>query len=373
MASSAGVLSYHLSRLSIGLKKMGHSIVVLSGSKEQTDGLSAELSSCGIDRYVSDHIDKTGFHDICESKNDIQKILETEHVDVVHAQGATHSLGAYFAVKSLHPAERPTILTSVHSTPMKGLLQAPKWQLMTTILNRYSDGILAVSNYTKTSLMKHGLNPLKTTVIHNGLDLTEFDDNAQMAKMDFETGNSDRPAIACVANLTPTKGQQYYLMAARDVLKKHPARFYVVGDGPQRKYLEKLACSLHIEEDVVFTGRIQWPEIYFFLSNVANICVSASISENFPFYILECMAACKPVVATNVGGVSEAIIDGVNAYLVPPRDSTSMANAMLELVNNPEGARDMGASGRKLVEQKFAMETLAKKLTDVYATAHARI
>lgn len=366
MASSSGFLSYHLTRLSISLQRIGHNVIVLSGSKEQINGLSMELSASDIDQFVSDSIDKTGVHDIYESEKEIQKIIETNDVDVVHAQGATHSLGAYLAVKSLPSTKRPSILTSVHSTPWRGSLQIPKLLLMTKILNMCSDAILPVSDFTKEVLVKYGLNPKKTMTTHNGLDLNEFDNAAQKAKMNLGTTQSNVPVVVCVANLIQVKGLEYYLMAAADVLKKNPAKFYVVGNGPQRKYLEKLACNLQIEKNVVFTGRIQWPEIYFFLSRVADICVSSSISENFPFYILECMAAKKPIASTNVGGVPEAVIDGVSGYLVPPRDPKSLANAILRLINNPETAREMSASARRLVEQRFSIEILSKKLGDIY-------
>lgn len=86
----------------------------------------------------------------------------------------------------------------------------------------------------------------------------------------------------------------------------------------------------------------------------------------------KCMAARKPIVATNVGGVSEAVINGVNGYLVPPRDPASLAKAILKLINNPETARKMGARGRRLVEQRFSMNVITRKLNDVYELALKR-
>ena len=216
------------------------------------------------------------------------------------------------------------------------------------------------------------MNPKKATTAYNAIDLNEFDDASRRSPIDFETRKSDEPTVVCVANLTPIKGQEYYLMAAEEVLKNHPATFYVVGSGPRRRYLEELAHRLGIKKNVVFTDRIQWPQIYHFLSNEADICISSSVSEHFPFYILECMAARKPIVATNVGGVPEAVIDGVNGSLVPPRDPTSLAKAILRLINDPDKAKEMGLKGRKLVEQRFSMDMITRKLKDVYELALKR-
>ncbi len=306
VASSSGILSYHIARLSMNLKKKGHDVIVLSGPKEQVVGLSDELTKAGILHSKSYYIDKKTIQDIYKTRNDIRRILELGCVDSIHAQGATHALAAYLAVKTLRSAERPSIVTSVHSIPNNGFLEKIEWTAMIAILNICSDMILPVSNYTKKLLIKHGLNPKKVITIYNAIDLNEFDKTTKKANIEFKILNTD-PNIVCVANLTPIKGQEYYLMAAKEVLNHYSANFYVIGDGPRRKYLEEITHNLGIEKSVIFTGRIQWPEIYNLLWNTADICVSSSLSENFPFYILECMAAAKPVIATDVGGVSEAV------------------------------------------------------------------
>jgi glycosyltransferase involved in cell wall biosynthesis len=351
------------------LKKIGHDVTVLSGPNEQVTGLSDELREVGIRHFKSRNIDKMTVHNIYKSKNDIKRILELKDVDVIHAQGAIHALPAYLAVRSIRSAERPSIVTNVHSTPKEGFLQKPKWTVMTTILNLCSDVILPVSNNTRERLIKHGVAPKKTITIHNAIDLDVFDAASRRGKIDFKRDEIGKPTIVCVANLTPIKGQDYYLMANAKVLRQHPARFYVVGSGPQRKHLEELARRLGIEKEIVFTGRIQWPKIYHFLSNIADICISSSISENFPFYILECMAAGKPIVATNVGGVSECVIDGVTGYLVPPKDPSSLAIAISKLIDDPDHARKMGAEARKTVERKFSMQVMTRKLAEIYEFA----
>jgi len=366
IASSSGVgLTYHLTRLSIGLKKKGHDVIVLSGPREQAAGLSAELTNAGIEHFRSNYIDKKGCWSVYKGKEEIQRILKMKNFDVIHANGATHALKAYLAAESVN--KKPVRVTSVHSIPRENHFQNLRWKLMVNILNKCSDIILPVSNYTKERLIQHGIDIQKTRTIYNSIDVEAFDKDSQKAQVNLNKGNG--PAIVCVGNLTEVKGQQYYLMAAAKVLKHYPARFYIIGDGPLRPYLEDLAHRLGIEENVVFTGRIHWPEIYYVLSNIADICVSSSISENFPFYILECMAARKPIAATNVGGVSEAVIDGVNGYLIAPKDPNSMAMAILKLIEEPYKARKMGMEGRRILEQKFSTDLITSQLSIVYESA----
>jgi glycosyltransferase involved in cell wall biosynthesis len=365
MASSSGILSYHLTRLSIGLNKKEHDVTVLSGPKEQVEGLSVELVNIGVEHLKSRYLDEKGVYSVYEGSKDIQRILKMKEFDIIHANGAIHALEAYLAVKSLN--KKPVIVTSVHSIPRRKYLQDLEWALIVKILNKCSNVITPVSNYTKGQLIRHGVDNQKTITIYNSIDLDAFDKDSQ--KTWINLNKNDEPAIACVGNLTEVKGQQYYLMASAKVLKHYSAKFYVIGDGPLRLYLEDFADRLGIEKNVVFTGRIHWPEIYYVLSNIADICVSSSISENFPFYTLECMAARKPIVATNVGGISEAVIDGVSGYLAPPKDPSSMAEAITKLIEDPEKAKKMGREGRRILEQNFSMSVITDKLSHVYELA----
>ena len=371
IASSSGTLSYHLSRLSIALKRNGYDVTVLSGPKEQVKGLSTELAEAGIGHFTSKFIDKIRFYSICKGKEEILKILKIKDIDIIHANGATHALHAYLGVRSFSSIKRPAIVTSVHSFPRDKFLRKPKLIAMTTILNKCSDVILPVSNYTKKQLIMHGLNSQKTITIHNAIDLSVFDYASRTAHVNLKR-DQNKPNIVYAANLVPVKGHKYYLMAAAKVLRECKALFYVIGDGSLREYLRRLAYRLGIEKNVVFTGRIHWPEIYYVLSNIADICVSSSLSENFPFYIIECMAARKPIIATDVGGVSEAIIDGVNGYLIPPRDSVSLAKAILKLIKDPYKAAELGLKGRQIVEKQFSMDVIIQKIKRIYESTLRR-
>lgn len=357
-------VAYHLTQLSVNLQKFGHDVSVLSGPKEQAKGLKDQLLSNGINHYTSRFIDKSGFTNIQKTKKEIQKILEGNHFDIIHTQGVTQTLATHLALKSIKHTKKPSIATSAHFIPFFHTLD-PRKTMMKKILNDYSDVVLPVSCYTEKQLERIGVVAEKLKVVHNALDVNMFD-SSSLNSVNIDGYDNKLPSIVYAANLLPLKGQQNLLWAASDVLKTYDAKFYFIGDGQERLALEKLAVKLGIEKNVVFTGRIHWPEIYYVLSNLATVCVSTSESENFPYYILECMAARKPVVAANVGGISEAVFDKLNGYLVPNRDPSSVASALKNLLGDPSQGMRMGIEGRKLIEQKFSMRQLTKTLTDIY-------
>src|SRR5262249_55996952 len=124
------------------------------------------------------------------------------------------------------------------------------------------------------------------------------------------------------------------------------------------------------ETDVFFTGRC---EHIADLLSISDVCVLSSVAEGFSNSILEYMGASRPVVATNVGGAREAIIEGETGYLVRPGDDETMAARITELLRNPDRARSMGRRGRQVVEQKFSPAAQLAQTEQLYDLLLARV
>jgi glycosyltransferase involved in cell wall biosynthesis len=140
-------------------------------------------------------------------------------------------------------------------------------------------------------------------------------------------------------------------------------RFLIIGDGGLKKQLMDLSSNLGVSKNVMFLGfRSDIPE----LLSVMDVLVLASLREGFSNAILEAMAAMKPVVATNVGGNPEVIIDGVTGLIVPPKDPHSMAQAILNLLQNEDLAQQMGEAGRRRVENHFTIDVITQKYIQLY-------
>ena len=133
--------------------------------------------------------------------------------------------------------------------------------------------------------------------------------------------------------------------------------FLIVGDGPGRSELERLARDLCIASNVHFTGfRSDIPE----LLSVFDVSVLSSYPfvETFPLAILESMAAAKPVVATDVGSLSDMVVQGETGFLVPPDHPEALAQAILLLLKDKTLALKMAEAGRKRVENNFTIERM---------------
>jgi len=155
-----------------------------------------------------------------------------------------------------------------------------------------------------------------------------------------------------------------FLQAARKVKENFAnVAFVLAGEGELTESLKTLAKDLGIEKDTYFIGRCaQVAE----LLRVSDVCVLSSKSEGFSNSILEYMSAAKPVVAIDVGGASEAIVNNQTGFLVESDDDETMANRLIELLQNPELAERFGKCGRERVEKNFSLAAQLAKTSELY-------
>jgi glycosyltransferase involved in cell wall biosynthesis len=181
-----------------------------------------------------------------------------------------------------------------------------------------------------------------------------------------------RRFVTIVANVRhPVKDHPMFLRAARRVRAEFPdAAFVIAGEGELMESLRALAAELGIERDVFFTGRCT--NVAALLS-ISDVSVLSSKAEGFSNAILEYMAAARPVVATDVGGAREAVIEGETGYLHSSGDDEMMAARIISLLGEPERAREMGERGRRLVAEKFSCEAQLERTENLYdrLLAHA--
>ncbi len=165
----------------------------------------------------------------------------------------------------------------------------------------------------------------------------------------------ERRLVTIVANLQhPVKDHPTFLRAAARVCAEVPdVAFVIAGEGKLREGLRELAAQMGLEREVFFIGRC---EKVAELLSVSDVCALSSTAEGFSNAILEYMAAARPVVVTDVGGAREAVIEGETGYIVSARDDRQMAERMIELLRDPERAREMGKRGSSIVEEKFSCE-----------------
>ena len=155
-----------------------------------------------------------------------------------------------------------------------------------------------------------------------------------------------------------------FLRAAARVRAVVPdTAFVIAGEGELRENLRELAEQLGIRNDVFFIGRCEDVASLLFASDVGAL---SSKAEGFANAILEYMAAGLPVVATDVGGVREAIVEGKSGFIVPAGNDQIMAERIIALISNPALTHEMGQLGKSIVEQKFGCEHHLRNTLELY-------
>jgi len=183
---------------------------------------------------------------------------------------------------------------------------------------------------------------------------------------------SKSPLVGLVGRICPWKGQDIFLQAAASVHRRFPdTRFKIVGaalfgEEQHEVKIRRLCSDLGLESVVEFTGFR--PDVGDVIAELAVLVHASSTGEPFGQVIIEGMAAAKPVVATNGGGVPEIVVDSVTGFLVPMGDASAMAGAICKVLGDPLMARRMGLQGFGRVRQLFTIEGAAKRVESVYRT-----
>ena len=173
--------------------------------------------------------------------------------------------------------------------------------------------------------------------------------------------------ILFVGRLEKVKKLDWFLKIFKTLITNHqsPITLKIIGKGSQENKLKYLVKKLDLADKVKFVGQLLQNEIINYYYN-SDIIVLPSISESFGKVLVEANACGKPVVATATTGAKEIIQDGINGFLVPIGDAEKMSDKILELLNNPKIAAQMGENGRKLVMEKFDGNRQLQKIKEMW-------
>lgn len=320
-----------------------------------------DARSMGIDVEVV----KTGsfFSDL----HKVLKIVRQGNFDIIHSHGAKANMFAV-AVKLL--TKLPTV-TTVHSDYKLDYLQSIykkySFGLINTVALRFIDYYINVSKNLKELLIKRKFNSKNIFMVPNGIDFNKpFEGYSRenfSKKFNLNLNESD-VVVGILARLTPVKGLSTFLLAAREVLDKNPSiKFLIGGDGEERKSLERKAALLGISDSVYFLGFVNEP--YEFMRSI-DINVLTSISEGFPYVILEGAVFKKATISSDVGGISDLIESGVNGYLFTPGDYKKLAEHILELAHDSRKRKELGERIYEKSKAMYSLESMCKSQLDIY-------
>ena len=289
--------------------------------------------------------------------------LKQNSIDVVHS---FMNNSAIFSVLAAQGSGCRAIITSRLNC---GYWYTRKWIWTFRILNRYSTHILSNSALAKKiTVSVERVAPHKVTVFYPGVDLHRFASGNPSggASLGIPT---DALVVGIVADFRPVKDLPLFLRAAALVSQAFPsAAFLLVGQGPLKPELQRIAAELGLAKRVFFSV----PEVAVadYLARMSVACLSSQ-SEGLPNAILEYMAADLPVVATDVGGISELVRDGVNGFLVRTRAPDAFAGPIIQLLRDQNLRMAMGRKGLERAKAEFDISAAVARLQRFYMEAVA--
>lgn len=292
--------------------------------------------------------------------------IRSSGCDVVHAHLED---AATLVPVAARLAGRRTVCTFHHVVVPLARREALKERLAISVANR-SAGVVFVSRYSLDSFALAYGGPRKNwCVVENAVDLDAF--THRPATMPPELMAPDgAPVVTMVGALRIRKGQAVALRAWPAVLRRFPhARLLLVGDGIEREALRARCAALGLSERVIFAGtRTDVSR----LMRASSLVILPSEHEALPTTLIEAAACGRPVVASDVDGIPEVVIDGETGLLVPVGDEVALADAVSALLEDEPLRLRMGARARELAEERFSAYHWAERLCEVYTRASAR-
>jgi glycosyltransferase involved in cell wall biosynthesis len=348
-----GGVGRHITDVTLGLADRGYEVTVCSpalpaGLVGRVDHLRLELS-----RAITPRVDGAAIAKFA-------KIVGQVRPDAIHAHSS--KAGAVARLARLHNPRIPVIYTP-HGYSFAGYFSRTAerriYRGVERLLARASSRVVCVCE-AEARLARSVGGGSHVRVVYNGIE------PAEDGPVDPGVAELSRkgPVIGALTLLRPGKGLETLVNAVPSLLARHPkAQLAIVGEGPDRDALTARALTLGVAHAVHFLGPSTDP---LGVLRGLDIFVHPSWAEAFPYVILEAMSLGRPILATNVGGVDEAIVTGESGVLVAARDEGALATALIDLLDDPTRRAQLGEMALRRLCQRFTRETMISGLGDVY-------
>lgn len=286
--------------------------------------------------------------------------------DLVHAHGARANFICMFLKKKINVP----MVTTVHSDYMLDFKDSFYKNLIYTTLNKMSlkkfDHYICVSDNFKKMLVDRGFDKNKIHVLYNGIDIDEktlyIPKTAFLEK--YKINYNGEFLVGIAARLDKVKDHETFIKACKETLEINPdIIFLIAGDGDEQKKLEEMAKSFCIEKNIYFLGFVRDKYSFF---NAIDINVLTSISESFPYVILEAARLSVPTVSTKTGGIPEIIKDDYTGYLFPIGNYKSLSRYILDLYDKRDKLKELGDNIKREVVEKYSHLSMGERQKEIY-------
>ena len=349
--NTGGITSY-LFVLTKEMIKKGHEVYIASNG----GNMEPEFSALGVQLVTLNIRTKSILSPrIYGALPCLVRLIKEKQIDVIHA----HTRITQVMGRLLDQMTGKPYLSTCHGyfKPKLSRRVAPCWGRV----------VIAISPAVKTHLEKDfGVEPERVALIKSGIDINDFPlmsaENRQAKRKEW--GVADGPVIGIIARLSDVKGHAVLIDAMPAIVEKIPdVHLMIVGEGKMEGTLKQKVADLSLQNNVTFYPVVnQTAEVL----PLFDIFVMPSISEGLGLSVMEAQAAGLPVVASRVGGIPALIKDGETGVLFESRDSAGLAKAVVDLLQNPEWAKELGACARAFVAKEFSVGRMAAETLGLY-------
>jgi glycosyltransferase involved in cell wall biosynthesis len=353
----------------------GAKVHVLSLVKELSKHIDVKIISFRPGAFADDAKSMNIDIEVVKTSNifrDIKRVVNTikkDNYQVIHSHGAKANMISLIARLFVNV---PTV-TTVHSDYKLDYMHSTVKRLVfgsiNTIALRFMGYYIGVSSNFKNMLIERNFPPENIFVLYNGMDFNKHIKTCSRQELSRKYNLNiceDDTIVGIAARLYPVKGIGTLIEAAKIVSEKNPhVKFLIGGDGEERKSLEKKVLSLGLTDNVFFLGWLDDP--YELMSNV-DISVLTSISESFPYSILEGAKFKKATISSRVGGIPDLIDHNINGYLFNAGDYKKLSEHILELAVNKAKRDEMGGKIYQKASTMFSLDNMCNTQLSIYKT-----
>lgn len=296
--------------------------------------------------------------------NKIAEVARQNKLEILHAHYAVpHSVAIYLAKQILlrNGGEAPKTVTTLHGTDVSVVGDDLTMKDITGFAINSSDGVTAPSRYLAEEATKiYGTNPVE--IIYNFVDLKPYKETSKIELKSIFAKENEK-VIIHVSNFREVKRIQDVVNVFHIINKKVPSKLLLVGDGPDQKVAYRLAGKYNLINKVHFMG-IQ-TNVEKILS-ISDLFLLPSEKENFSLSALEAMACGVPVIASNVGGMPEMIVDGESGFLCEIGDVEVMAKKGIEILKDEVTAKKIAMAAQSKIKESFSPEIIVPQYEAYY-------
>lgn len=283
-------------------------------------------------------------------------------LDLLHVHYAIpHSVSAYLAKQMLLPLKLP-VITTLHGTDITLVGNDRSYLPITKFSIEKSDGVTAVSVYLRDLTCKEFDIHHSIEMIPNFVNCDVFQRSGNQELREKFVPNGER-ILVHVSNFRPVKRVMDVIEIFDQVQRKIPSRLIMVGDGPERSSAEWLVRNRALGCKVNFLGK---QDSISEILSISDLMLLPSETESFGLVALEAMACEVPVIASAVGGIPEVVRDGIDGFLVPPRNVDLMAAKAIELLSSESLHHQMGNNARERAQESFCAHKIIVRYEDFY-------